>query len=38
MRFLGGFFIGIACSKWILAHVALQVIAWHPFACRVMLK
>ena len=38
MRFLIGFALGIVSSKYILAHVAMQVIAWHPLALKLMLK
>lgn len=38
MRVIGGFLLGIACSKFILAHVAVQVFSWSPLALKLMVK
>jgi hypothetical protein len=38
MRTLGGFILGTVFGHWLLAHVALQVIAWQPLAVKLWLK
>ena len=38
MRFLIGFALGIVSSKYILAHVAVHVLAWSPLALKLALK
>ena len=38
MRILFGFVVGVLSSKYLLAHVAFHVIAWHPFAVSLALK
>ena len=38
MKTLAAFVLGVMASKWIFAHVALQVLAWHPLALKVWVK
>lgn len=38
MRTIGAFLIGTFAGHWLLAHVAVQVIAWHPLAVRLAVR